>query len=54
MLYLTDKKTMNFIVAYNMLKATNSYSQIQNSNVQSSSNVYLNQKLVQSDIQNLK
>jgi len=26
MLYLTDKKSMNFIVAYNMLKSTNLYS----------------------------
>jgi hypothetical protein len=31
MLFLTDRKTMNFIVSYNMLKATNSFSQIQNS-----------------------
>lgn len=52
MLFLTDKKTMNFIVAYNMLKATNTFS----SSAQASAheNVYLNQKLVQNDIQNLK
>jgi hypothetical protein len=53
MLFLTDRKTMNFIVSYNMLKATNSFSHIQNSQP-SDANVYLNQKLVQKDIQTLK
>lgn len=53
MLFLTDKKTMNFIVAYNMLKATNNF--VANGGVSNAhENVYLNQKLVQNDIANLK
>lgn len=50
MLFLTDKKSMNFIVAYNMLKPTNTYAQTLRPN----KDVYLNQKLMQNDIQNLK
>jgi hypothetical protein len=38
MLFLTDKKTMNFIVAYNMLKGTNDYASTQ----KAQTNVYLN------------
>lgn len=49
MLFLTDKKTMNFIVAYNMLKSSNGQSA---SN--SVTDYNLNQRLVRNDIQNLK
>ena len=39
MLFLTDKKTMNFIVAYNMLKGSNPYASDQKSK---NDNLYLN------------
>lgn len=52
MLYLTDKKTMNFIVNYNMLKSNNNFASSGTSNAHES--LVISQKLVQNDIQNLK
>ena len=49
MLFLTDKKTMNFIVGYNMLKGTNNFVSHFDGN-HGANDVNLGQKLVQNDI----